>query len=59
MALALIKLAKYRNNELCYFLDYISNDVAKLNTEVQGSEHEDYEWSFYDIVKVYEAHNEH
>ena len=54
MALALVKLSKKRNGRVYYFLDYISYDVAKLDVQVQGEEHNNNEWSHAEIVKVYE-----
>ena len=57
MALALVKLRKKRNGKYYYFLDYISYDVAKLDVQIQGSEHNDNEWSRAEIVKVYNPSN--
>ncbi|KKL25771.1 hypothetical protein LCGC14_2401960 [marine sediment metagenome] len=53
MALALVKLSKRRNGRTYYFLDYISYEVAKLNVQIQGEEHNENEWSKAEIVKVY------
>lgn len=54
MALALVKLKKYRNNRVYEFFDYISADVAKLGVFIQGSEHREDEYSKAEIVKIYE-----
>lgn len=53
MALALVKLSKKRNGRTYYFLDYISEEVAKLDVQIQGEEHNNNEWSKPEIVKVY------
>ena len=53
MALALVRLSKKRKNKSYYFLDYISYDVAKLNVEIQGENHNPDEWSKVEIIKVF------
>lgn len=53
MALALVKLTKKRNGRIYCFLDYISYEVAKLDVQIQGEEHNENEWSKVEIVKVY------
>lgn len=57
MALALVKLKKYRNNRVYEFFDYISADVAELGVFVQGTEHKEGEYSKAEIVKIYEDKN--
>jgi hypothetical protein len=54
MALALVKLKKYRNNKVYEFLDYISAEAAQLGVFVQGSEHNEDEYSKAEIVKIFE-----
>lgn len=53
MALALVRLSKKRNGKTYYFLDYISYEVAKLDVQIQGEEHNENEWSKVEILKVY------
>jgi hypothetical protein len=53
MALALVKLSKKRNGKTFYFLDYISYEVAKLEVQIQGEEHNNNEWSNAEIVRIY------
>jgi len=53
MALALVKLSKKRNGRTYYFLDYISYEVAQLGVQIQGEEHNENEWSYAEIVKVF------
>lgn len=53
MALALVKLKKYRGKRTYEFLDYISAEVAELDVEIRGEEHSYNEWSKAEIVKIY------
>lgn len=55
MALALVKLSKERNGNTYYFLDYISEEVAKLGVLIQGEEHNKNEWSEAKIVKIFKS----
>jgi len=52
MALALVKLSKRRNGRVYYFLDYISYELAKLDIQIQGEEHNRDEWSETEIIKI-------
>lgn len=54
MALALVKLTKKRGNKTYEFFDYISAEVAELGVEIQGSEHGANEWSYAEIIKIYD-----
>ena len=53
MALALVKLTKRRGNKIYTFFDYLSTEVAKLEVEIQGTEHGLNEWSKAEVVKIY------
>jgi len=57
MALALVKLSKGVGEDKVFFLDYISYDMAKLGVFVQGSEHNNNEWSYAKIIKVLDTQN--
>lgn len=54
MALALVKLAKQRGGQTYYIFEYISAEVAKLGVEINGYDHSPGEFSYAEIIKIYE-----
>lgn len=56
MELALVKLSFRRGGETHYFLDYVSYDLAKIDSVlIQGEGHKEGECSPAKIIKVFES----